>query len=430
MTRTLRQGLAAPVLLVLLQACASTSTPAPDPALDAQSYEIVYGIRLAAGKPVARASIRAGRDARRLRELRFRYDPERYSAFKADGALDVGDDEVVWRPRREGGTLSYDVRVPHKRRNGAYDALVTEDWALFRGDDIFPPVRTRASRGWISESRLELTLPKGWSAVTPYLSGDDDLTYAIDNPARAFDRPTGWILAGKIGVRRGLIGGVRVAIAAPAGQGMRRMDVMAFLNWTLPRIVEIFPTMDARLIIVGAGDPMWRGGLSGPGSLYMHADRPLISENGTSTFLHELIHVAMGAAGDRNDDWLVEGLAEYYSIRILNESGTLSDRRMELALADLANWGKDVDDLFLRNSTAEVTARAVTLLAGLDAWLVENAPRGMRLEAVVLRMIDDGARYDYRALCRAARDVARGPVSLLDPSQVPGAPALAECMAH
>ncbi|MDH5344353.1 MAG: hypothetical protein OEW59_01225, partial [Gammaproteobacteria bacterium] len=73
------------------------------------------------------------------------------------------------------------------------------------------------------------------------------------------------------------------------------------------------------------------------------------------------------------------------------------------------------------------TARAVTLLASLDAWLVENAPRGAGLDAVVNRMIGNGARYDYRALCLAAHEVMRGPVPMLDASQVPGAPALPEC---
>ena len=43
-----------------------------------------------------------------------------------------------------------------------------------------------------------------------------------------------------------------------------------------------------RLLIVSAGDPMWRGGLSGPSSMFLHSDRPLISENRTSTLLHEL----------------------------------------------------------------------------------------------------------------------------------------------
>ena len=56
MTRELRRRASAMALLVLLQACASTTTPAPDAADDAQRYEIVYGIRLTADNPVARTT--------------------------------------------------------------------------------------------------------------------------------------------------------------------------------------------------------------------------------------------------------------------------------------------------------------------------------------------------------------------------------------
>ena len=57
--------------------------------------------------------------------------------------------------------------------------------------------------------------------------------------------------------------------------------LLAFLRWNLPALVDIFPDFPERVLVVSAGDPMWRGGLSGPGSLYIHAERPLISGNGT-----------------------------------------------------------------------------------------------------------------------------------------------------
>jgi hypothetical protein len=69
------------------------------------------------------------------------------------------------------------------------------------------------------------------------------------------------------------------------------------------------------MLIVSAGDPMWRGGLSGPSSMFLHSDRPLISENRTSTLLHELGHIALGIRGDEESDWIVEGLAEHYFAR-------------------------------------------------------------------------------------------------------------------
>jgi hypothetical protein len=394
-----------------------------------RTYELLYTAEFEKGSSIAAVSIGTGRDARRFRQLRFDFDPGRYSDFRGDGELVVDDGELVWRPPRDGGTLRYRVRVPHQRVNGSYDAYVADDWALFRGGDLFPPATTRAVVGAKSLARLRFVLPEGWSAITPYLTGDGDLEFDVVNRERRFDRPTGWMLVGEMGVRRGRIAGRRVAIAAPKGEDFRRMDMMAFLNWTLPAVTRIFPTMDPRLVIIGAGDPMWRGGLSGPGSLFVHADRPLISENGTSTFLHELVHVAMGAAGPEHDDWLLEGLAEYYSIKILRISGSLNGRRMTLALRDLDDWGAGVDDLFVRHATGPVTARATTLLAALDKSLTADSPDGRGLDAVVAVMIENGGIYDYESLCTAANTVMRGPVPILDPSRVPGAPDVAACRA-
>lgn len=414
----------------MLSACAQKPLlPSTDEVAADKTYTIVYSVSIKDGHDgTAQASIRVEQESRRLREIRFAFDPARYTAFTADGELSASDGELIWQPPRKGGTLSYSVRLSHQRNGGAYDARLTKAWALFRGSDVFPPAATRTVVGAHSVARLDLDLPDDWSALTAYVSGDNDFSFPIDNPERRFDRPTGWILLGDIGVRRGFIGDTRVAIGSPVGEGVHRMDIMAFLNWTLPTLRSVFPSMGSRLVIVSAGDPMWRGGLSGPGSLYVHADRPMISENGTSTMLHELVHVAMGVAGSEHDDWLVEGLAEYYSIRILRRTGTLNGRRSTLTLAALQEWGESVDNLFVKRSTGPVTARAATLLAELDAYL-RAASRGKRsLDDVVGRLIESELPYNYRSLCVAARLVARRPVPLLSPDAVPGAPAESECM--
>ncbi len=414
----------------VLVACAQTPPTSPtEDVAETRHYSIVYAIEIEDGEDdIAQASIRVEQESRRLRELRFSIDPERHGDFKGDGDISESDGELTWKLPREGGTLTYLVRMSHQRRSGGYDARMTDKWALFRGGDVFPPAATRTVVGATSVARLEFDLPDDWSALTPYLSGDNEFSFPIDNPERRFDRPTGWILLGDLGVRRGRIGDTRVAIGSPVGEGMRRMDMMAFIRWTLPTLRSIFPTMDSRLILVSAGDPMWRGGLSGPGSLYVHADRPMISENGTSTLLHELVHVAMGISGSEHDDWLVEGLAEHYSIKILRITDTLSNRRRVLALEELKEWGDPVDDLFVNRSTGPVTARAVTLLAELDAWLIEESRGRHSLDDVIGRMIEAELPYNYRSLCVAATSIARQPVPLLSPDAVPGAPAESECM--
>lgn len=409
------------IALLFLAACVTLQAVADED----RRYQVLYRLDLTAAPDARNASIEIGTGAANFRELRMDFDSARFSAFAADGDLVVADGALTWRPPREGGRLRYRAEITHRRLGAGYDARVSDGWALFRGNDVFPAAATRTLRGARAEAELEFVLPAGWSTATRYVEAEGDDRYVVANEGRRFSRPSGWMLAGRIGVRRSLIADRRVVLAAPVDEGFRRMDIMAFLNWTLPELTRIFRAMDERLIIVGAGDPMWRGGLSGPGSLFIHAARPLISENGTSTLLHELVHVGLGIAGSRHDDWVVEGLAEYYAVKILNQSGTLSERRGAIALESLADWGAEVDDLFLPRASGEVTARAVTVLAALDAELRLHAPERGGLDAVVAELA--GADYTYEALCEAVKKVFLLPTRALAPENVPGATDVAAC---
>src|SRR5690606_34933882 len=124
-----------------------------------------------------------------------------------------------------------------------------------------------------SRTSVEFIVPQDWSVVTPYAAVGQP-RYEFDDPARRFDRPLGWMLVGKLGTRAEQIGPVHTIVAAPAGDNARRQDMLSFLNWNLPHLLEVFTTFPQRVLIVTAGDPMWRGGLSGPASLFLHSDRP------------------------------------------------------------------------------------------------------------------------------------------------------------
>ncbi|MGH0035446.1 MAG: hypothetical protein ACQGVK_10530 [Myxococcota bacterium] len=295
------------------------------------TYDVLFEARLAPTERAAHVRIELGDGAAHLRELRFRVDPERHLEFSGDGELTNAGEYVTWVPPEGGGELSYVFRIDHFRDMRSYDARCAATWALFRGDDLVPPARVRQEKGSRSRSRLRLRLPQGWSAAVPYakLSGGD---YRVTHPHRAFDRPTGWMVLGDIGVIRETVGETRVAVAGPVRHGLRRLDILALLRWTLPELSRILESSPERLLIVGAGAPMWRGGLSGPSSVYVHADRPLITEDGTSPLLHEILHAAVGARADDEFDWIVEGLAEYYSIALLSRSGTLSPERSAAAI--------------------------------------------------------------------------------------------------
>jgi len=189
-----------------------------------------------------------------------------------------------------------------------------------------------------------MRVPEGWSVAVPYKRQPDG-SYAVDHPARRFDRPTGWMAVGKLGIVRERVAGTSVAIAGPVGHGQRRLDQLALLRWTLPTLGEILQPLPDRLLVVGAGDPMWRGGLSGPRSAYLHSDRPLIAEDGTSPLLHELVHTALRTRSGPGGDALVEGLAELYSVELLARSRTVSRKRAERTFARLAERGSAIESV-------------------------------------------------------------------------------------
>jgi hypothetical protein len=51
------------------------------------------------------------------------------------------------------------------------------------------------------------------------------------------------MVMGRLGVRRDTIAGVRVAIAGPVDNAVRRLDMLALLNWTLPELASLLPAM-------------------------------------------------------------------------------------------------------------------------------------------------------------------------------------------
>ena len=388
--------LAAGLAIAWLSAAAPAGAQEPSPAADPPRYALRYDIALRPAQDRAEVSITLGSGAQHVAWMRFRVRPGRHAGFAADGDLVVDGDYVTWTPPESGGTFSLSVPVSH-RRGERYDARITADWALFRGDDLVPPARVRQTRGAEAEATLHVDLPRGWSFVSPYPEIRDGV-YAVENPERGFDRPTGWMLAGRLGVRREIIDGVRVAVAGPVGQGVRRMDIIAFLNWNLPRLAAIVPEMPERLAIVSARDDMWRGGLSGPNSLYIHADRPLLSENGTSTLLHELVHVVTRLQSGKGGDWVVEGLAEYYALKIMWRSGTLTDARFEAAFEDLADWAREVEDerLDVRRAAGPLQARAVGIMRSVDREIRKATGGEASLDEVV------------KLLVRRYRDVTTG----------------------
>jgi hypothetical protein len=377
-------------------------------------YALRYDLALKPAEDRADVSITVGRRAAgTLDWLRFRISPQRHGGFAGDGAIVPQGEYVKWTPPLSGGKLSFHVPVGHERPNGRYDASITSDWAVFRGDDLFPPAQTQDHEDSEADATLHVNLPDRWSFVSAYPKVDDDV-FEIEHAHRRLDRPTGWMAAGRLGVRRERIAGVQVIVAGPTGQGARRLDILALLNWNLPRVRRLIPDhMPKRLVIVSAGDPMWRGGLSGPNSLFIHADRPLLSENGSSTLIHELIHVVTRIEGENGADWIVEGMAEYYSLKILWRSGTLSDRRYKQTFAKLAEWAEESGPLNVELSRGPVTARAVGIMRALDREIYKKTNHEKSYDDVVRLLAAAQQKVNLPRFRQAAEKVMGGPAESL-----------------
>ena len=388
---------------------------APAVAKDERVFDLEYTVTLRTASRDALVAIRVG-DGRLAKRLVFTLKPGRQAQPKADGTLSIDGATVTWEPPKGGGTLTLVSTIDHERRGSGYDAYMGRRWAVFRGDDLIPAARVVLAKGATSRATLRFVLPSGWEQVDSgwkYASADR-LSFTIDNPERRFDRPVGWMIAGDLGIRREQIGRTEMTVAAPKGSGLHRMDAITFLTFVWPEFEHAFGKLPRKILLAGAGEPMWRGGLSAPNSMFLHAERPLVSENGTSTLLHELVHVVTRIRGQRReDDWIAEGLAEFYAIELLHRAGGMTDARRKRVREDLERWSAGVKTLLVRRSTGATTARAALLFEDLDAEIRAASGGKRRLDDVVQGLLRrrDVSLAELRS---AAEKVAGRPLKTLD----------------
>jgi predicted metalloprotease with PDZ domain len=399
------------LLLLLLASDAYAASPA------GPSYPLQYTLAFDQDTREAIVGMRLGAHNGVVRRFNLKMPLADYSAIEGAGTIVREGDRLLWTPPAAGGSLSWRHKIDHVRRTGgAYDARFARSWAMFRGDDVFPAALVRTKGKAASRTTLVMKLPAGWHADTPFQRiGSNSEQFNIDFPGRRFDRPVGWMIAGKIGARSEFIEGTKVVVAAPRGESIHRQDVLAFMSWNLPHMARAFGQLPDKLLFVSAGDPMWRGGLSAPRSLFLHMDRPLISENATSPPLHELTHVITRIRGEKGADWFTEGLAEFYGLEILRRSGGISQARFEKALAWQKNWSRDVDTLKVNRSRGKTTARAVLLIKALDDEIRKQTDGKRSIDHVTRRLMKIG-KVSNQQINAVVEEVIGAPSKVLDTS--------------
>jgi predicted metalloprotease with PDZ domain len=198
------------------------------------------------------------------------------------------------------------------------------------------------------------------------------------------------------------------------------MDMLALLNWTLPELNAVMPESLPRLTIFSAGDPMWRGGLSAPASMFIHSGRPLISENATSTLVHEVFHVAMGVAAANGFDWIVEGLAEYYSLDLLQRGGAITARRYQRALEKQTQWASEAEQLCGDRSSGATTALAVVTFRQLDQEIRRKSSSKLSLDNVVAELAHSHSRVSLDSLQEIIGELLQEASVTLNIDNLPG----------
>ncbi|WP_448145312.1 hypothetical protein [Pseudomonas silesiensis] len=361
------------------------------PVWAAKKVDLDYHVRLLPQSDQAEVRLTLAQGSA-VRSLDFDLgDGSHYSDFKADGQWQLTPGKPVrgvWQPATDKASLTYRVRVSHGRKSGSFDTRMTPTWALMRGDDLVPAARLDQQDGIELVSRLEFELPGGWKSVETAWPRIGKNKFRIDNVSRLFDRPTGWMLAGHLGSRRTRLGETEVTVASPRGQGMRRMDVLTLLTFVWPQVQAVFPRHPAKLLIVGANDPMWRGSLGLRESIYLNTRLPLVSESGTSAVVRDLAQV-FGRVNDRQrSDWISEGFAEYYAIELMRRAGGMSDERYESLHGKLVKASQKVTTLRGEQVNPAQVSKAVLLLQELD--------REIRLQTRNKRSLDDVMRGAMR----------------------------------
>ena len=370
-----------------------------------------------------------------LKSIDFNLSDSLCKSFQSENKLQRAESRLEWFPDSVSEShISYRCKIKHRRESKQpgkfYDAFINNDWVVVRGDDLVPPAAVRRKNRARLMTELHFVLPENWTSARtgwPLLDEENEeqrTSYRIDDDRRVFDRPTGWIIAGELGTRAEYLdtqfsefgSEIRIEVSAAADSNFKRMDTLAFLTAAWPSVDKALRPVEKKLLVVGVGEPMWRGGLSAGNSFYVHEGRPLISENGTSTLLHELFHMLSSIRGAKDSDWIAEGLAEYYSIEFLARSGLTTNQRKQKTLDTLRDWSADVTSLLTDRSTGKTTAAAVLLFSRLDAEIKQETQGRHNLDSLAQALVErarEGERISLEILKKEFKELTKKTSSTL-----------------
>lgn len=344
-----------------------------------------------------------------IESLRLVFRDERASGVHGTGSLTWEGRTLHWRPGGPYAHLAYTVAVDRARPPGGsrYDSYAGPDWIATRALHLFPVInvsfRPGAERAR-SRARLVFRLPSGWHSDAPFERLARH-TFRLFEPGKHFDRPRGWFLLGASTRFTRTIAGTRLTVARAPGSTLDARRLLRLYAATVPLLATILGPPPPRLLLVSAPDPLWRGGLSGEDSYFVHGHLPIRSADRTSTYLHELFHVWAPFRSAPDGHWISEGLAEYYSLALPHRARRLSDRGFARGLALFARDGRWGGDLSRTRDPAALNNSAPLVMHRIDLALREATGGARSLDDAVREVVRDRRPLSTAAFLRAVNRV-------------------------
>lgn len=396
-------------LVVALAACLALP-PSAAAAEKRYSYSMEYQVRISESeRDVARVRWKfAGIDE--VEYARLDLAEGRFFDFSGTGHLEQKGDELLWQPGKPYAHLEYKVRLRQRRSSDkGYDSYATKDWVITRAKTLFPPVRLSVNRDIepdpLPRCEVVFRLPAGWEAHT-MMEPTGPRSFRPPASGRFLDLPKGWIALGKLDVVRRKVHDTALTVAKAPESGLDTKGIASLYAKALPLLGDLLDSRPARLLVVSGPDPMWRGGISGRWSYYLHGDRPLRTPDKTSPPLHELFHVLAPFRPAEDGAWITEGLAEYYSLALQHRFGKLKDRDFRRGLRLFERYGEWNVNLTARRNISATNNSAPLIVHAIDQAIRERTKGERSLDDVVRELTKLDEKVSTAGFLRAVNEVS------------------------
>jgi hypothetical protein len=346
------------------------------------------------------------RGANEVKMVTFILERGRYRYFNGNGQITQLGSDVIWTPGHLNASLEYEVILPHERKKDVYDSFGKKDWFITRTNDLFAYKKFAFRRSSKSLTTVSFDLPSGWEVETEMLPFGQQTYRTQSFPGHRYEWPTGWIIFGRIERTIAKADDVVITIAypkaflentsriaksghilplSPAERFSQKMaQAQEIYEKVIPLMKKFLPQYARRFLVIYGEKPMWMGGLSGENSLFINRRISNLSKDYSSTLVHEFFHVCQGFKKNKKDgEWLVEGLAEYFSLLLLEEAGITTPQQFRAGIESYKKNGQWNVNLTKSFKKAVLYENAPLIFFTLDEMIKEKTQGQKSLKNVM-----------------------------------------------